>query len=403
MAALGEDPDDLHIVGFDLVSVDVGEDGGGAHLHLAPEGGGDGLAGGDQGGVLQRAEDTAGGVCPQLTQVPVGLEGAVELAGVAGGPLLHVGDGGGQNGPRLQRHEESGVHIVDAVPQGAEEPGGGLIEGHGADTGHGVPDPRPQTVGAVGAGGGLGGELHLLLVPDGADAHLISLQLLEHRPDLLNGVHLGVVDVGDDVALAEPAGAGRGALPCLAGHVGKPYHQHAVRKELDTHRTSHGDHHVGALRGCHGGQGLRRGRPDAQPQQRHGNGRHQNQAPQQQKGAGPWPPLLFFSHKTTPFAKNNADGDQKTAVRANMAAMDGKNAAPGLAMKHTFGMGRGGKHRMTGDGGGGHGGFYRFFRKKADGFINGLWAHTISQKAVPPRAAAGGRDGICPSCRGDCW
>ena len=213
VAAGREDPDDLHGVLLHVVPGDVGADDGGTHLHLAPGGHGDRGEALGQAGVGKGAEDAAGSVGEEAPQVPLHLEGAMELPGLSGLSLPHVGDLGVHDGARLQGHQQGGVHIVDAVAQGAEEAGGGVIEGHSADAGHGIPNPGPQLIGSVVAGDRLGGELDLLVPPHGPDAHLVPLQILEDLPDLLDGVHLGVVDVGDDVPLLQAAGPGGAAEP----------------------------------------------------------------------------------------------------------------------------------------------------------------------------------------------
>ena len=140
----------------------------------------------------------------------------------------------------------SGVHVVDAVAQGAEQAGLRVHKGQGADAGHGVPNPSAQLVGAVGAAlGGPGGHLLALLIPKDGQFHFLAFQVLEYGLDLLNGADLGVVDVGDDVPLLEPAGPGGRGQSLVGGDVGQPHHQDALGKELNAHRPAQGDHRAG--------------------------------------------------------------------------------------------------------------------------------------------------------------
>ena len=169
-------------------------------------------------GVGHGAVDAASCVAGQLTQGHIRLKDPSQLSRRAGLPLVHAGDGGRENAAAVQRHEQGGVHVVDAVAQGPEGAGLGAVEGDGTDARHGVPNPGPQLILPIRrAQHCLGGQLHLLVVPNGSDAHGLPLQLLQEGGDLLNGVHLRGVDVGDDVPLPQPAGLGRVHRSLLGG------------------------------------------------------------------------------------------------------------------------------------------------------------------------------------------
>ena len=106
------------------------------------------------------------------------------------------------------------------VTQRAEEPRGRVHEGQGADARHGVSNPGSQLVFAIRAAlGGLGGHLSALIVPDHRQFHLLAVQVLEDGLDFLDGVHLGVIDVGDHVPFLQAAGPGGGGHPFLGGDV----------------------------------------------------------------------------------------------------------------------------------------------------------------------------------------
>ena len=120
----------------------------------------------------------------------------MELSRRPGGPLLHVGHHGPHDAPRLQRPKFGGVRIVDAVPQGGKDAAGGVIEGHGADAGHGVPQPHPQLVGPRRGLHRLGRQLEGLLPPLYLEGHFLPRMLGQMVLDLLNGVHLAAVPCG---------------------------------------------------------------------------------------------------------------------------------------------------------------------------------------------------------------
>ena len=169
-----------------------------------------------------------------------------EFPGPAVHPFHHPGHRGGGDGPGLELHQHGGVHVIDAVAQGAEEAGLRVVKGQGADARHGVPDPGPQFVLAVVAGlGGVGGYLLADVVPSDGEGHRLPLELLEHGLDGLNGAHLGAVDVGDHVPRLEPAGPGRGGQPLVGGEVRQPHHQHPLGEEFDSHGLAQGDHIAG--------------------------------------------------------------------------------------------------------------------------------------------------------------
>ena len=83
------------------------------------------------------------------------------------------------------------------------------------------------------------GELHLLVIPDGPDAHGLPLQLLEQGGHFLNGIHLGGVDMGDDVPLLQPAVLGWVHIAGVRGYLRSTHHHNAIGEELDTHGTAH--------------------------------------------------------------------------------------------------------------------------------------------------------------------
>ena len=129
------------------------------------------------------------------------------------------------------------------MAQGAEEPGGGLHKGQGADSGHGVPNPGPQLIGSIGGAlGGLGGHLQVFLIPEDGELHLLAVQLLEDGLDLLDGVHLFLVDMGDDVPFLKTAGLGRGGQTLVGGDIGQADDQYALGKEFDAHCLAQRDH-----------------------------------------------------------------------------------------------------------------------------------------------------------------
>ena len=194
------------------------------------------------------------------------------------------------------------------MAQRAEGAGLRVIKGEGADSGHGIPNPRPQLIGAVGtAFDGLGGELHLLVPPDGPDAHPIPLQALEHRLDLFNGVHLGIVDVGDDVTLAQTAVLGGRAASRLAGDLRQPYHQYAVGEHLDAHRPTQRHHHPLPGPQSRRGPGFfaagsnRSGPAGDTQHQQPGQQVHCRRPNRLEKLAGPGHKVLVLIHCTTPF------------------------------------------------------------------------------------------------------
>ena len=131
------------------------------------------------------------------------------------------------------------------MAQSAEGVGVGIVKGEGADARHGVPDPGPQLVSPVRRTlHCVGGHLHLLLPPDGADAHGLTFQILKNGLNFLHRIHLGAVDVGNDISFLKAAVTGRGLAARIGGDLGEPYHHHAVRKELDAHRPAQRYHRL---------------------------------------------------------------------------------------------------------------------------------------------------------------
>ena len=51
---------------------------------------------------------------------------------------------------------------------------------------------------------------------------------------LLDGVHLFLVDMGDDVPLLKTAGLGRGGQTLVGGDIGQADDQHTLGKELNS-------------------------------------------------------------------------------------------------------------------------------------------------------------------------
>ena len=67
--------------------------------------------------------------------------------------------------------------------------------------------------------------------------------------DLLDGVDLLTIDVGDDITRLQAAGPARAGRTAVRLHRRQAHHQHAVGKQLDSHRPAQGDHlvpHLGA-------------------------------------------------------------------------------------------------------------------------------------------------------------
>ena len=98
---------------------------------------------------VQRAEDAAGGVGVQITQICGQVEIPPQLTGLSDGALLHRFHGGGQNGSGGKGHQERRVGVRDPVPQSAEGAAFRVVIRHGADAGHAVPNPGPNAVGAL--------------------------------------------------------------------------------------------------------------------------------------------------------------------------------------------------------------------------------------------------------------
>ena len=87
------------------------------------------------------------------------------------------------------------------MAQRAKDAGGRVIKGNGPDPSHGVPDPRPPLVAAVCAAlDRLDRHLDLLFPPLGPDAHGLSSCLLENGLHFFNGVHLFLIQVGNDIS-----------------------------------------------------------------------------------------------------------------------------------------------------------------------------------------------------------
>ena len=113
------------------------------------------------------------------------------------------------------------------MTQRAVLPGGGVIVGQRADARHAVAYPRaqlPRAGGALVRGGGEGQGGGAAADGEGRGLAGGGGQQGLH---LLGGVHGAAVQRGDDVTLAEAAGAGGGVT------LRQFHHQYAVGKELD--------------------------------------------------------------------------------------------------------------------------------------------------------------------------
>ena len=185
--AFGENFCDLNPIFPDLISADIGENCRRAQLHLVPLGHRDCLLAADQAFVCKGPKHAAVRIGPELAQIVGHLKCTLELSRCPGDAFLHLSHLSVHNGAVLQRHQQGGVNIADSVSQRAEGPGGRLVKGHGADSRHGIANPRAQLVAAVGGAlHCLRGHLHLLLPAQRADAHCLALQLLEHSPNFFN-------------------------------------------------------------------------------------------------------------------------------------------------------------------------------------------------------------------------
>ena len=135
------------------------------------------------------------------------------------------------------------------MAQGSEHPAVRVIKGHGTDSGHGIPQPDAQLIAALGILNGLDRELDRLSVPGGPQGHGIPLFITQDVLDLLDGVDLLTIDVGDDITRLQAAGPARAGRTAVRLHRRQAHHQHAVGKQLDAHRPAQGDHlvpHLGA-------------------------------------------------------------------------------------------------------------------------------------------------------------
>ena len=223
---------ELHLVVLHAVPRHVAPDDGGAVPDLGALRHGNGVAL-RQGAGGERPEDAAGGVGAEGAEIRRQIKISLQLSGGPGLAPLHGLHRGGQDAAAGEGQQLGGVRVRDAVAQGAESPGGGIIVGDGADARHAVPDPGADDPGAVliplrlrrqglGAAAPVDSQLHFLLP-------------LEEPLELLRGGDGGAVALQDHVPLGKAAGLRR-ALPLREIH-----HQDAPGEHLDAHGVAHGD------------------------------------------------------------------------------------------------------------------------------------------------------------------
>ena len=177
-----------------------------------------------------------------------------EFPGPAVHPFHHPGHRGGGDGPGLELHQHGGVHVIDAVAQGAEEAGLRVGKGQGADARHGVTQPDSQLIRTLLILHRLYGELGRFSFPLDLEGQRLSLLLGHQGLDALNGVDLLAVDVGNHIACPQTAFPPRGEGAVCGLHIGQASDHHSVRKELDSHRPAQRDNCIADLhRACTGG------------------------------------------------------------------------------------------------------------------------------------------------------
>ena len=269
---------------------------------------------------VQTPEDPPVGVGIQLPQILGEVELSVELTRLPRPAPLHVRHGGLHNAPRLQRHQLGRVHIIDPVTQGGEHAALRIVEGHGPDPRHRVPKPYAQLVCPRFGAGGLGRQLEGRALPPDLKRHG-CVPLLRHQLlDLLNRVHLSLVDVGDHISRLQAAGPSWRGRALRRVNGGQSHHQHTGRhmrrvvaalvvyhRLLDPLREVHAvqrkgrrDHlPAGAChRGCrHRVRSGRRG-PDGPSRQKAGQQQTQGRRPCR-RPSGP-PPLFFLLFQSHP-------------------------------------------------------------------------------------------------------
>ena len=240
---MGEEFCNFHLIGPDLLPRHIGVDNGLPRFHLFRFGNLYRFHGGQLSGG-QRTKNAVARVGRQGTDIlPFRVKNTVKLPRLPLFALFHIGDTGGQNAAPLQRHQLGRVDIVDPVAQRPKGPCIRVVVGHCTNARHGIPQPCSQFIGAIGGTlYRLGGDLHRLSVPHGPDRHLLPADLRQLLLDLLHRVHLGGVDVGDDVPFLQSALPGRDHRTLRRRDLGKAHHQNTVRKQFDTYRPAHRDH-----------------------------------------------------------------------------------------------------------------------------------------------------------------
>ena len=127
------------------------------------------------------------------------------------------------------------------MAQGAEDAGGRIIKGHGADARHAVPNPGTDAVDTLVVLGGGDRERHAPAVPADLEVRLRVPVLLKKGLELLRGGHRGSAALHDHISGTQST------IPGGRAAVGELHHHHAPGKQLDAHRMPNRHQHPGGL------------------------------------------------------------------------------------------------------------------------------------------------------------
>ena len=154
-------------------------------------------------------ENTAVGIGVQVTQIAGKVKISPQLTGFACCALFHRLHRGGQDGAGGEGHQQRRVAVRDAVAQCAEGTAVWIIIGHGADAGHGVPDPGTDGILPLVILFRRNGQCHSLCAPPDLEVRRGLTGVLQQGLELLRGGHRNAAALDDDVTGLQSALPGR--------------------------------------------------------------------------------------------------------------------------------------------------------------------------------------------------
>ena len=188
----------------------------------------------------QPPEDALLSVGRHFAKNVIHVEDASEFPWLSHLPLFHLGHRRAHHHTGLQRHQDGGLCVVDAVSQCAKIPCIRVIVGHRADPCHGIPHIGAQTA-SVCRFLRIDAKFRFLAVAQHREHHLALFQALLQR---CHGMDSLAIHFDNHIALLEPRALGGGFF-CKASN------QYALGIELHANGTSAGNEHLRRRRGLY--------------------------------------------------------------------------------------------------------------------------------------------------------